>query len=238
MKTLALTALLIAALSPQPVFAHGGEKHVTTTAEIKREQKPWGIAGSPAQVSRTIEIVMSDTMRFAPDNIKIKLGETVKFTVRNGGGTMHEMVIGTKEELEAHAALMQKFPNMEHDEAYMAHVGPKQSGDIIWTFNRAGDFEFACLIPGHFSAGMKGVIQVAADSLSWSAGEVRRIDVANRKITLKHGEIRNLDMPPMTMVFRATDGVRLEDFKVGDAIQFVAEKEGGRYLVRQIKAAE
>ena len=59
-----------------------------------------------------------------------------------------------------HAELMVKFPNMEHDEPYMAHVPPGQTRDIVWTFNRAGTFEFACLIAGHYGAGMKGSITV------------------------------------------------------------------------------
>jgi uncharacterized cupredoxin-like copper-binding protein len=42
----------------------------------------------------------------------------------------------------------------------MAHVDPGQRGEIVWTFNRPGNFEFACLIPGHFEAGMTGRILV------------------------------------------------------------------------------
>ena len=68
----------------------------------------------------------------------------------------------TQKELEEHAALMLKFPAMEHEEPYMAHVAPDKTGEIIWNFNRAGDFDFACLIAGHFQAGMKGKIKVAA----------------------------------------------------------------------------
>jgi uncharacterized cupredoxin-like copper-binding protein len=73
---------------------------------------------------------------------------------------MHEMVIGTRDELDSHAALMLKHPNMEHDELWMAHVEPGRSGDLIWTFNRTGEFEFACLLPGHYQAGMRGTIRV------------------------------------------------------------------------------
>jgi uncharacterized cupredoxin-like copper-binding protein len=73
---------------------------------------------------------------------------------------MHEIVIGTSAELVQHAEMMKKFPTMEHDEPYMAHVPPGQRGDIVWTFNRPGNFEFACLIAGHFEAGMRGTIRV------------------------------------------------------------------------------
>jgi uncharacterized cupredoxin-like copper-binding protein len=71
-------------------------------------------------------------------------------------------VIGTPKELQEHAEMMRKHPNMEHDEPYMAHVSPGKTGDIVWTFNREGDFEFACLLPGHFEAGMRGTIRVRA----------------------------------------------------------------------------
>ena len=44
----------------------------------------------------------------------------------------------------------------------MAHVAAGKSADLIWHFNRAGDFDFACLIAGHFQAGMRGSIKVSA----------------------------------------------------------------------------
>ena len=41
------------------------------------------------------------------------------------------------------------------------HGPPGKTGEIIWTFNRAGQFEFACLIAGHYQGGMVGTIMVA-----------------------------------------------------------------------------
>ena len=41
-----------------------------------------------------------------------------------------------------------------------AHVEPGKTAETIWTFNRAGEFDFACLIPGHYEAGMVGKIVV------------------------------------------------------------------------------
>ena len=58
------------------------------------------------------------------------------------------MVLGTPEELKEHAELMKKFPEMEHDEPHMAHVKPGKSGEIVWQFTKAGEFQFACLHPG------------------------------------------------------------------------------------------
>jgi uncharacterized cupredoxin-like copper-binding protein len=163
-KSTLFTTLLALGLMP-PVFAHGSEDHgKPKSGPVKKEQKAWGIAGDAKAVKRTIKVGMSDNMRFTPDQIEVKQGETVKFLVANDGKIMHEFVIGTKKELDEHAAMMVKFPNMEHDEPYMAHVGPGKSGEIVWTFNRAGDFDFACLIAGHYQAGMVGKIKVTKPS--------------------------------------------------------------------------
>ena len=156
-------ATLLAGLATAPAFAHG-EAHPSAPRKrtVSAEQKPFGIEGDPARVNRTIQIRMTDQMRFEPSVINVKAGETIRFVHRNVGKVMHEMVIGTRAELEEHAALMRKFPNMEHDEPYMAHVAAGKRGQIVWQFNRAGEFEFACLLPGHFEAGMRGSIKVAA----------------------------------------------------------------------------
>ena len=157
--TLLLTALLAAPLITLPAHAHGEKKHAAAAPAVA-EQTAWGIAGKPAQATRTITLDMTDTMRFTPDTLSVKEGETVRFVIRNTGRMLHEMVIGTPDELAKHAAMMAKFPNMEHDEPYMAHVDPGKTGEIVWTFNRAGSFEFACLIAGHYEAGMRGTITV------------------------------------------------------------------------------
>jgi uncharacterized cupredoxin-like copper-binding protein len=142
--------------------AHENKHDKKKTVAVKQEQKPWGIAGNAKSVKRTINISMTDQMRFVPEKIAVKLGETIRFVLKNEGKMLHEMVIGTKQELETHAALMLKFPDMEHDEPYMAHVPAGKRGEIVWTFNRAGNFDFACLIAGHYQAGMVGTIAVAA----------------------------------------------------------------------------
>ena len=153
--SLLLSAALLAA---SPAWAHGSSS--TPHAMATPEQQDWGIAGSPTQAKRTITLTMTDAMRFSPDRIEVKLGETVRLRVRNTGQLQHELVLGTRQALEAHAAVMLKHPDMEHDEAHMVHVAPGQTGEIIWTFNRPGEFEFACLIAGHFQAGMKGTVIV------------------------------------------------------------------------------
>ncbi len=157
------TPLLAAALATSGLaLAHTDKPHDKKAGPVKKEQKDWGIAGNAKAGMRTVEFRMTDNMRFTPDKIEVKQGETVKLIIKNSGAVMHEFVLGTKKELEEHAALMLKFPNMEHDEPYMAHVPAGKTAEIIWTFNRPGNFDFACLIAGHYQAGMVGKITVSA----------------------------------------------------------------------------
>lgn len=159
----ALGALVLAASLAPGAQAHTAPGHQKAPAAAAvKEQKPWGIAGDARDVRRSITVRMTDDMRFTPARIDVREGETVRLVVRNAGKVLHELVIGTREELDAHAALMKKHPGMEHDEPYMSHVSPGKTGELVWKFNRAGEFDFACLIPGHYEAGMVGKIRVAA----------------------------------------------------------------------------
>ena len=158
-----LIVALALALGAGVVMAHGDEGHKKAAPEaVRKEQKAWGIAGEAKAVTRTIEIRMGDNMRFTPELIEVRQGETIRLAIANQGKLMHEFVLGTKKELDEHAALMVKFPTMEHDEPYMAHVAPGQRGEIVWAFNRVGEFDFACLIAGHYQAGMVGKVKVLA----------------------------------------------------------------------------
>ena len=156
-----LSATFLALSVATFAYAHVDEhKDMKANSPVKKVQKEWGIAGDAKAVKRVVVVAMSDNMRFAPDRIEVKQGETIKLVIRNEGKQLHELVIGTRKVLDEHAALMAKFPNMEHDEPYMAHVPPGKTGEVIWNFNQAGEFEFACLIAGHYQAGMLGKINV------------------------------------------------------------------------------
>ena len=124
------------------------------------EATPFGQEGNPKKVTRTIKVAMTDRMRFSPENVTVKRGETVKFIVSNTGQVLHEMVLGTPAALKEHAEMMKKHPGMEHEEPSMAHVKPGATGEILWQFTQAGEFQFACFIPGHFEAGMVGKVVV------------------------------------------------------------------------------
>jgi uncharacterized cupredoxin-like copper-binding protein len=160
--TKATIVLASALLASGMAYAHEKTPHgkKAATAPISTEEKAFGREGDPKKVTRTIKVDMSDAMRFAPAEIRVKRGETIRFEVRNSGNTLHEMVIGTMQELKEHAELMKKHPGMEHDEPYMAHVGPGKTGRLVWQFTKAGGFYYGCLVPGHFEAGMLGKLVV------------------------------------------------------------------------------
>lgn len=162
--------LSVMALVTSPVWAAGmhegghGMAHGDHAAMMGHHQSAGasaaGQAGDPAKVSRTIEVKMDDSMRFTPAKISVKAGETIRFFVKNTGKTHHEMVIGTAAELKEHAEMMRKMPDMQHNDANMLRLAAGQRGGLVWTFSQAGTVDFACLVPGHFEAGMKGQVAV------------------------------------------------------------------------------
>ena len=212
-----------------------------------------GKAGDAAKVNRTVTVDMSDAMRFTPSSMTVKQGETIRLIVKNSGKIKHELVLGTEKELKEHNEVMKKNPEMEHADDNMVTVAPGKSGEVIWQFTKAGKVNFACLQPGHFDAGMKGVVSVVGTSATSSEpkkdtmlvaptdmaqGEIRKVDLENKKITIKHGEIKNLDMPGMTMVFQVKDVAFLNRVKPGDLVRFTAERVASGFVVTDIQAAK
>ncbi len=157
-----ITAMVITLGFTDNVWAHGDEKPKANAEKksISREEKSFGREGDPAKATRTVNVDMSDQMRFTPAELAIRQGETIRFNIKNSGKVMHEFVLGSMKDLKEHAAVMKKHPGMEHDEPYMAHVAPGKTQSIIWQFTKLGEFNFGCLIPGHFEAGMIGKVTV------------------------------------------------------------------------------
>ena len=129
-----------------------------------------GKPGVAAKVTRTVSVEMTDNMRFSAAKINAKQGETIRFVVKNSGEVKHEMVLGTAKELEEHYEVMKKNPEMEHADANMVTVAPGKTGEIIWQFTKAGKVDFACLQPGHYDAGMKGLVNVVSTKTGGSHG--------------------------------------------------------------------
>jgi len=159
-----MTSILSAALLAEmaiglPAAAQEHAHHSSAHAHAHGEAGI-GKPGDPGKVTRTVRIEMQDSMRFTPQSITVKRGEVIRFNAVNAGKVKHEMVIGSMESLIEHAKLMRKFPDMEHAEPNQVTLEPGKSGVIVWQFDAAGKVDFACLQPGHFEAGMKGVVDV------------------------------------------------------------------------------
>ena len=168
MKHFITTALAILSLgtSSGMVLAHGDQAHgqqaPAAAPAHDGHAAALGEPGDAARVTRRIRIVMSDAMRFSPAAIEVRSGEIVRFEVVNAGKVRHELVLGTRQELADHAAQMRKHPEMEHDDPNAVAVAPGRTGTLVWKFAGAGRYEFACLLPGHFEAGMVGQVAVRA----------------------------------------------------------------------------
>jgi uncharacterized cupredoxin-like copper-binding protein len=249
MKRLIIVAALGFGLGAAGALAHddgrsGKKAEVRQSQESKGHGAELGKPGDARKVSRTIEVGMGDDMRFTPANIKVKRGDTIRFVVKNNGALKHEMVLGTMKELEEHAALMRKSPEMEHDDPNAVSVEPGKTGTLIWQFTNSSTFDFACLVPGHFEAGMMGKVVVAeaesADSGgAMTAGVVKKVDKAAGKVTISHDPIERLGMEKkMTMVFRVKDPAMLDRLKPGDKINFIADKVNGAFTVMQFEPAK
>jgi uncharacterized cupredoxin-like copper-binding protein len=154
-----LFAIVMAAAPLAPAHDENSDRQKGTDYS-KAEEHAFGRAADPQKARRTVRVDMTDQMRFHPAEITVKRGEIVRLVPANKGQLLHEMVLGTMDDLKRHAELMRKHPGMEHDEPYMAHVAPGKSGEIGWQFTQTGEFFYGCLIPGHFEAGMVGKVKV------------------------------------------------------------------------------
>lgn len=160
---IASTMMLAATQVVADPTKHGHGAHAHADVKPVASGVANGVATATAtkkKPDRSITVDMTDDMRFTSSDITINQGETIRFVIRNRGKLMHEMVIGTMEELKSHAEMMKKHPGMEHDEEHGAEVKAGKTGSLVRQFNKPGVIYFACLIPGHFEAGMTGKITV------------------------------------------------------------------------------
>lgn len=166
MKNLLIVSL-VTALSASVAIAgpsgHGDDSKDNSQGGEHAGMMATGMPGKASQVTRTIEVVMSETddgqMIYTPADFDIKKGETVRFSVINKGELEHEFILDTIESNAMHKQAMAK--QMEsHKSPNAITLEPGQEGEIIWTFGNPGTFEVACLIPGHYESGMFGKVAV------------------------------------------------------------------------------
>lgn len=152
MKKLSLIAATVLVLGPTLIAVAHDAEHFSA-----------GQPGDPKKPARIVTVIMSDgdgTMRYSLDRLDVKKGEQIRFVIQNKGELKHEFTLASVEDNNKHAALMQKYPDMEHDDPNAKSVDPGKTAAILWRFSKSGTFEFACLIPGHREAGMHGTVSV------------------------------------------------------------------------------
>jgi uncharacterized cupredoxin-like copper-binding protein len=137
---------------PPPAVAHDAKKGFSA-----------GETGDPKKPAKTIKVSMFEKgkkMLFEPNRLEVRRGEQVRFVLSNDGSRDHEFMLGTRKDNKKHAEVMKKHPEMEHDDPNAKRLSPFNTGELVWKFSKRGEFEFACLIPGHYEAGMHGKIVV------------------------------------------------------------------------------
>lgn len=156
-KTALILSATLVALSA-PALAAGA--HSGGHAEMMAVGTP----GEMKDVRKTVKITMKEmpdgAMIFDPAEVKFTKGQTVRFLIKNVGEFEHEFVLDDHTQVMEHKALMEKFPEMEHDDPNSVRLQPGESGQIVWKFANDGQFEFACLIPGHYELGMRGDVTI------------------------------------------------------------------------------
>lgn len=157
-------------LDRNPSWAATGHSHgETPTAEHDPTM-------SAQVISRSIEVRMDDQMRFTPSSLTVQAGETIRFVLHNAGRTEHEMVLGNPQEIAAHAQAMKQAAStggqMQHAHGTGVEItlGAGQKAEWVVNFPQATALEMACLIPGHYEAGMRGTVEVRPASSGKATG--------------------------------------------------------------------
>ncbi len=110
---------------------------------------PGFVAGTAAS-PRVVQIVATAQLRFVPDAVSVKQGETVTFEVTTMGPTVHEFMVGPAADV---AADTPGTPEIED-------IGMMGTRSLTYTFDGPGPYAFACHATGHYEAGMSGTIAV------------------------------------------------------------------------------
>jgi uncharacterized cupredoxin-like copper-binding protein len=150
----AASSFLTGIAVPVPGFAHEGHDHGSFSA---------GEPGDPKKPARVIKVTMREEGNkkfFEPSRIEVRRGEQIRFAIQNDGTGPHEFVLATAAENRKHADEMKKLPEMEHDDPHAKRVQASKSADLVWKFTKRGEFQFSCVIPGHYDAAMFGTIVV------------------------------------------------------------------------------
>lgn len=111
----------------------------------------------PAGTDRVVELTM-EGMRFIPNKLDVKVGETITFVVTNPNDIPHELFIGDEADQMVHHAAHMAAPSA--GQATVPHMGygiylaAHGTGMVTYHFTTAGEIMLGCHLPGHWEAGM------------------------------------------------------------------------------------
>jgi plastocyanin len=109
-----------------------------------------GFVAGTSSAPRVVRIIASDALRFSPDTVTVKAGETVTFEVTTMGMRSHEFMVGPAADVAVDTAGTPE----------VADIAMMQTRSLTYAFDGPGPFAFACHTPGHYEAGMAGTIVV------------------------------------------------------------------------------
>jgi plastocyanin len=109
-----------------------------------------GFVAGTVSAPRIVEIIAIPQLRFVPDAVVVKHGETVTFRVSAMGSITHEFMVGPAADV---AADRPGTPEI-------AEIGMMETRSLTYAFDGPGPYAFACHAPGHYEAGMSGTISV------------------------------------------------------------------------------
>jgi azurin len=124
---------------------------------------------------RTVEITGGDDMKYSVTSIPAKRGEQLRIRLTSKGtlpkvAMAHNVVVlkaGTNQIEFVNAGSLARatdfIPQDKKDQVIAATTmaGPGESVEVTFKVpNAAGNYPYVCTFPGHFAAGMRGVIEV------------------------------------------------------------------------------
>lgn len=145
-------------------MAHGEhgpvDKNIRVENPIEAVSTSFGRMGSSREISRTVEIDMSEDRRIAPSDISVNQGETIRFLIRNSSKELHAFMLGSAAEIDDRASEVKSGALTVEDGMSSRRVAPGRSVELVWEFTTEGIFEIACLVTGHADPVMRGRISV------------------------------------------------------------------------------
>lgn len=115
--------------------------------------------------ARTVKVEMRD-ISYSIKTLDVTKGETIKFEFSNTGKAEHDAFVGDEMAQTDHEKEMSSGSNsgMSTDHGSDPNaitVKPGKTGELTYTFDKAGTILIGCHETGHYAAGMKISVTVA-----------------------------------------------------------------------------